>query len=160
MKPIFIFCLILFSTVLQGQDSLQLARLKSLQGKIATFSTLAKKDSLFLIYFWSTASEGSINELNAIQSNLEKWQSMKNFRFMAVSADEGKAANKIRSIYNMNSWTFEMFTDLYGDLRRALHSNNIPQAMILYKKDLIYEVSGYTPGAENYLIQKLLLIKN
>ena len=53
MKAIFIFCLILFSLRQLGQDSLQQARLKSLQGKIAPFSFFAKKDSLFLICFWS-----------------------------------------------------------------------------------------------------------
>ena len=57
-----------------GQDSLQQARLKSLQGKIAPFSAFAKKDSLFLICFWSVNSEESITELNSINANLENWQ--------------------------------------------------------------------------------------
>lgn len=160
MKVSLIFSLILLSLYASAQDSLLQARLKSLQGKIASFSTFAKKDSLFLICFWATTSDESITELNSINANLEKWQSIRPFRFMAVSIDEGKTANKIRSTYNINEWTFEVYSDLYGDLRRALHSNNLPQSMIVYRNDIIYEQSGWTPGTENYLIQRLLSMKN
>ena len=160
MKTGFFFCMILFSLAAAGQDSLQQAKLKSLQGKIAPFSVFAKKDSLFLICFWSVASEESITELNSINSNLENWQKMINFRFMAVSVDEGKAANRLRPVYNMNGWTFEAYTDLYGDLRKSLHSNNLPQSMIVYKNQIIYQQSGWTAGTENYLLQRLLSIKN
>lgn len=152
--------MILFSLAAAGQDSLQQAKLKSLQGKIAPFSVFAKKDSLFLICFWSVASEESITELNSINSNLENWQKLANFRFMAVSVDEGKAANRLRPVYNMNGWTFEAYTDLYGDLRKSLHSNNLPQSMIVYKNQIIYQQSGWTAGTENYLLQRLLSIKN
>ncbi len=159
MKRILLFCLIGLSLASYGQDSLQQARLKSLQGKIATFSTFAKKDSLFLICFWSVNSDESIAELNSINANLEKWQAMKPFRFLAISVDEGKTANKIRSTYNMNGWTFEVYDDLYGDVRQALHSNNFPQSMIVYKNDIVYEQSGWNTGTENYLIQRLLSMK-
>jgi hypothetical protein len=160
MKRFFIFCFILFSITATAQDSLQQARLKSLQGKIAPFSVFAKKDSLFLICFWSVESEESITELNSINANVENWQKMANFRFMAVSIDEGRAANRLRPVYNMNGWTFEAYTDIYGDLRRSLHSNNLPQSMILYRNKIIYEQSGWKEGTENYLVQRLLSIEH
>jgi|SRR5450432_3567 hypothetical protein len=159
MKGILIFCLVSFSFAASGQDSLQHAKIKSLQGKIAAFSVFAKKDSLFLICFWSVSSDESITELNSINTNLEHWQSMAAFRFMAVSVDEGKTANRLRPVYNQNGWTFEAYSDPYGDLRRALHSNNLPQSIIVYKNEVIYEQSGWTEGTENYLIQKLLSMK-
>jgi cytochrome c biogenesis protein CcmG/thiol:disulfide interchange protein DsbE len=160
MNFFLVFCLVLFSIAASGQDSLQEAKIKSLQGKIATFSAFAKKDSLFLICFWSVSSDESIAELNSINANLEHWQNMTPFRFMAVSIDEGKAANRLRPVYNQNGWTFEAYSDLYGDLRKALHSNNLPQSMIIYKNEIIYEQSGRTDGTENYLIQKLLSMKH
>ncbi len=143
----------------QSQDSLQVARLKSLQGKIKPFAEFAKKDSLFLICFWSVSSEESIEELNSINANMEKWQKTKPFRFLAVSVDEGKLSNRMRGIYNMNGWTFELYADVYGDMRRALHSNNFPQSMILYKNRIIYQQSGWTTGAESYLFQRIVTLK-
>jgi hypothetical protein len=160
MKKIFMFCLVLFSLSASAQELLQEAKLKSLQGKIAPFSVFAKKDSLFLICFWSMSSDESITELNSINASLEHWQSLLAFRFMAVSVDEGKLANRLRPVYNQNSWTFEAYSDLYGDLRKALHSNNLPQSMIVYKNEIVYEQSGWTAGTENYLIQKLLSMKH
>lgn len=160
MKVILILWLIIFTLAAEGQDSLQQARLKSLQGKIAPFSSFAKKDSLFLICFWSATSDESITELNSINAHLEQWQKMKSFRFMAISVDEGKTANRMRPTYNMNGWTFEVYDDIYGDFRRSLHSDNFPQSMIVYKNEIIYEQSGWTAGTENYLIQRLLSMKN
>jgi len=159
MKRFWFFPLMIFYFSGSAQDSLQQARLKSLQGKIAPFSSFAKKDSLFLICFWSVESQESITELNAINANLEHWQSLAPFRFMAVSVDEGKTANRFRPTYNMNGWTFEAYTDLYGDFRRALHSNNFPQSLIIYKNNVVYEQSGWTAGTENYLIQHLISMK-
>src|SRR3984893_14740483 len=144
MGKIFIFCLVLFSLTAVGQDSLQEAKIKSLQGKIEPFSVFAKKDSLFLICFWSLSSDESITELNSINANLEHWQSLLPFRFMAVSVDQGKLANRLRPVYNQNSWTFEAYSDLYGDLRQVLHSNNLPQSMIVYKNEIVYQQSGWT----------------
>jgi len=160
MKSVWMIGLVMLSFTAAGQDSLQLARLKSLQGKIAAFSSFAKKDSLFMICFWSVESEESITELNSININLEQWQKQVPFRFMAVSADEGRMASRFRSTYNMNAWTFEAYVDLYGDLRRALHSNNLPQSMIIFKNEIIYEQSGWTPGTENYMIERLLSLKH
>src|SRR5450432_3007644 len=118
MKGILIFCLVSFSFAASGQDSLQHAKIKSLQGKIAPFSVFAKKDSLFLFCFWSVSSDESIAELNSINAKLEQWQQLTSFRFMAVSIDEGKAANRLRPVYNQNGWTFEAYADLYGELRK------------------------------------------
>lgn len=160
MKTLWALFLICLSFRSYGQDSLLLSRLKTLQGKIVTFSSVQKKDSLFLICFWSSASEESITELNAFNVNLENWQKMRPFRFLAVSVDEGKAAGQLRPLYNMNGWTFEAFVDLYGDLRRALHSNNLPQSVVLYKNEVIYEQSGWSAGSEQYLIQKIFSLKN
>jgi hypothetical protein len=160
MKVILMFSLVLFSLGASAQGSIQDAKIKSLQGKIEPFSVFAKKDSLFLICFWSVSSDESITELNSINANLEHWQSLLPFRFMAVSIDEGKLANRLRPVYNQNSWTFEAYSDLYGDLRKALHSNNLPQSLIVYKNEIIYEQSGWTGGTENYLFQKLLSMKH
>jgi hypothetical protein len=160
MKTGLIISLVLFTVTASGQDSLRQARLKSLQGKIATFSEFAKKDSLFLICFWSVNSEESITELNAVNANLGNWQNLKAFRFMAVCVDDGNARSKIRPTYNMNGWTFDSYSDLYGDMRRSLHSNNLPQSMIIYKNEIVYRQSGWTAGSENYLIQQLLSMKH
>lgn len=150
------FCLFIFTGLTSiSQTNLAEAKIRNLHGTMVPFSTAVQKDSLILVCFWATTSDASINELNAINANYDKWKAEVPFRMMAVSIDEGKAANKVRPTVNMNDWKFDVFVDIQGELRKALGSNNLPQAMIIKKFDLIYEQSGYEPGSENYLVQKL-----
>jgi len=158
MKYFLLLLFVLTTSLAPAQDSLLMARLKPMRGAVAPFSGFAKKDSLFLICFWASTSDESMNELNAINANLEKWKAAVPFRMLGISEDEGKMAGRVRGIYNMNSWTFEVYTDLYGDFRRALQSNNLPQSMIVFKNKIVYQQSGWTAGAENYLFQKLVAI--
>jgi cytochrome c biogenesis protein CcmG/thiol:disulfide interchange protein DsbE len=134
------------------------AQLKNLHGKMVSFSTVTQKDSLVLVCFWSAASEASITELNAINAKYESWKESGLFRFMAISIDEGKAANRIRPMVNENGWLFDVYADINGDLRKALKSNNLPQSMIIRRGKVIYEQSGYEVGSENYLFQKIQTI--
>ena len=55
----------------------------------------------------------------------------------------------------MNGWQFDVYVDIKGDLRKALSSNNLPQAMIIKRGEVIYKQSGFEAGSENYLFQKI-----
>ena len=145
---------------LQAQNSLSSATLKTLKGSFVPFSSIMQKDSLVLICFWSIASDATISELNAIQSHYEKWKEALSFKLMAVCIDEGKALSKLRPTVNMNEWTFDVYADIRGELRKALNSNNLPQCMIIHHGFMVYEQSGYEPGVENYLFQKMRSISN
>src|SRR5665213_3803012 len=114
MKNFVLFLLVFSAVAAQAQDSLLQARLKTLRGAVSPFSVIAKKDSLFLICFWSTTSDESITEMNTLNEQIDNWKSSIPFRFMGVCVDEGKLANKLRPTYNMNSWTFDVYSDLYG----------------------------------------------
>jgi hypothetical protein len=156
-----IFSLLVFIALSYGagaQSKLGNAQLKNLHGKILPFSAITQKDSIVLVCFWATTSDPSISELNAINAHYEHWQSAANFRLMIVSVDEGKAANKVRPLVNMNEWTFDVYTDINGELRNALNANNLPESMIIKNGKLIYQQSGYEEGSENYLFQKILAI--
>lgn len=157
-KPIFVLLLIFSVCYAHAQSPVYAAKLKTLHGTMVPFSSAMQKDSLILVCFWSTSSDMSINELNAINAEYEKWKGAVSFRLIAVSVDEGKDANKVRPTANMNEWKFDVYTDIDGDLRKALDSNNLPQAMIIKKDKVIYQQSGYEPGSEKYLFEKIKII--
>jgi hypothetical protein len=75
---------------------------------------------------------------------------------MAVSIDEGKIANRVRPTAIQNGWTFNVFIDINGDLRKALNSSNLPQSFIIKNGKVVYQQSGYDAGTENYLFQKIV----
>ena len=161
MKTTLMICLLFYVRWLRGTGFSSTGKTQIPAGAgLRPFPCLQKKIPFSWFVSGLCHSEESITELNYINASLEKWQSLTPFRFLAVSVDEGKTAGRMRPTYNMNGWTFESYTDLYGDLRRALHSNNLPQSMIIYKNAVIYEQSGWTAGSEDYLIQRLVSVKN
>jgi peroxiredoxin len=154
-KPAATILLLFFGCCLQAQSPLAAAQLKTMRGNLASFSSITEKDSLILICFWATSSEVSINELNAINAKYEKWKKAAPFRLLAVAVDEGKSANRVKATANMNEWKFDVFTDINGELKKALNVSGPPQAMILRKEKVIYQQSGYEAGTEDYLFQKI-----
>ena len=143
---------------LDAQSSLDSVKLKTLRGKIIPFPEAIQKDSLILVCFWSTNSEQSISELNAINKNYERWRAAVAFKLMAVAVDEGSGNSRIRNTVSLYDWKFDVFSDINGDLRKALKSTNLPQAIIVKKNRVMYELSGYESGTENYLLQKMQAI--
>jgi len=146
---------VLFVLYARAQTSLDKAQLKNLRGSMVSFSSLTQKDTLILVCFWSTSSDESVSELNAINANYEKWKRAVPFHMMAVSADEGMDANKVRPYVNMNGWKFDVFTDVNGDLRTALNSKAIPQTIILKDGKVLFLQSGFSSGGEHFLLEKL-----
>jgi len=79
---------------------------------------------------------------------------------MAVSIDDGKVANRVRPTALGNGWTFSIFIDINGDLRKALGSSNLPQSFVVKNGKVVYQQSGYESGTENYLFQKIIQFSN
>jgi cytochrome c biogenesis protein CcmG, thiol:disulfide interchange protein DsbE len=134
------------------------AELKTVRGKIVSFSSITQNDSLTLVCFWSTSSEESITELNQINSSYDNWRKNISFHLVAVSVDQGNNANRVRPTANMNEWKFDVLTDINLELSQSLHATLMPQSMILKAGKLLYQQSGYKPGSEKYLFQKMLEI--
>ncbi len=158
-------CLLLFVCLspgdrLSAQPSLSPAMLKPLRGPSASFGSLTEKDSIVLLLFWATGSQQSIDELNAITAKDEKWKQLGNFKMMAVCVDEGKDVGRVRPMVNAYGWIFDVYIDINGDLRKTLKSVNLPQSVILYKGQVVYQQSGFEAGSENYLIKRIQALGN
>lgn len=154
-KIFFISFFLAVSFFSDAQTPLSSAMLKPMRGAVAAFSSFTQKDSLILICFWSVNSDETINELNAISAHYDNWKETVKFKLMAVSIDEGKIANRVRPTAIQNGWTFNVFIDINGDLRKALNSSNLPQSFIIKNGKVVYQQSGYDAGTENYLFQKI-----
>lgn len=159
-KKIFISFFLAASFFSGAQTTLSSVMLKPMRGAVAPFSSFTQKDSLILICFWSVNSDETINELNAINTNYDNWKETVKFKLMAVSIDEGKIANRVRPTVIGNGWTFTVFIDINGDLRKTLSSSNLPQSFIIKNGKVVYQQSGYDVGTENYLFQKIVQFSN
>jgi hypothetical protein len=144
----------------QAQDPMQTPldsiQLRTLKGAVVSYGVLARKTPIILVCFWSVNSDPSINELNAIHKQYEKWKGLASFKLMAVCVDQGNLLNRMRSTANSNEWRgFDVCADINGDLQKALRFNNLPQAVILKNGQALYQQSGFEAGTENYLFSKI-----
>ncbi len=49
---------------------------------------------------------------------------------------------------NGKGWNYEVILDDNNDLKRAMNITNVPYTIVVYKGEIIYEHSNYTPGSE------------
>jgi cytochrome c biogenesis protein CcmG, thiol:disulfide interchange protein DsbE len=122
-KLVMMACIIFLSFQLRAQSPLLSAQIKTIRGAMIPFSSAIQKDSLILVCFWATESDPSIAELNAINAKFEKWKQSLSFRLMAVSVDESRTASRVKGLINANEWKFDVYTDINGELRKALNSS-------------------------------------
>ncbi len=158
MKSTGLYLLLFFSGRAVAQIQLDSVLLKPLKGPNASFSSFTQKDSIVLICFWSSGSEASINALNAINTKFENWKQLVGFKMMAVCVDEGKDVGRVRPMVNAYGWIFDVYIDINGDLRKTLKSVSLPQSIILYKGQVLYQQSGFESGSEDYLIKRIQAI--
>ena len=114
-----------------------------------------------IISFWSLACKPCIQELNAINDQLDEWREQADFEVIAVSVDDVrmKAAAKAKS--RSFGWDFICIFDGNQTLKRAMNVSLTPQSFVLDKEGrIVFSHSGYTPGSEQLLLDKILSLTN
>ncbi len=147
------FSFILFAAV-SAQPGLPDMPLKNLQGATVSLKTAIDSNKVTIISFWATWCVPCINELDAL---LEKLDETKNtlFQVIAISTDEARTVHKVRPLVKSRGWYFEIYLDESNEVKRAFNVSNIPFVMIVYKGKIVYQKTGYVPGDEAILFEKI-----
>lgn len=116
----------------------------------------------FIVSFWSTTCKPCIKELDAIAESMEEWSEEADFRVVAVSVDDARSAGRAKAMAQTRGWTdqFILLYDKNQSLKRALNVNLTPQVFVFDKDGKqVYAHTGYVPGGEAELIEKLIELK-
>jgi len=138
-----------------AQTPLDSAQLRTVKGKLVSYSSLTGSSPLVMVCFWSVNSASSISELTAINQRYVKLKRPLNFTLLAICVDEGNLLNRMRNTALQNDWTFDVYADIDGGLQRAFHFTNAPQSLIVNKGEVVYQQSGFEPGSESYLFSRI-----
>lgn len=146
---------LLFCTSLTAQNDLPTVNLKTLEGKTISLNDATNKDGVTIISLWATWCVPCLKELDAINDIYEDWQEETNVELIAVSVDDSRTAKRVKSMINGKGWEYKILLDTNNDLKRALNASSIPLTILVKDNKIVYEHSGYSPGAEHELFEKI-----
>ena len=114
-----------------------------------------------IISFWSTTCKPCIMELNAINDNLADWLEEVDMKVVAVSVDDARTLSRARAMTQGQGWDdYTCVYDKNQDFKRAMNVSLTPHTFIVDGKgNIIYSHSGYTPGSEQELFEKIKTLK-
>ena len=156
MKKLFCMAFALTMAFVASAQQLPDVRVENAEGKtISTRELIGGKP--LIISFWSLACKPCSQELNAINDQLDEWREQADFEVIAVSVDDVrmKAAAKAKS--RSFGWDFICIFDGNQTLKRAMNVSLTPQSFVLDKEGrIVFSHSGYTPGSEQLLLDKIV----
>jgi len=154
-KLIFIFCLGLFSFTSVAQNELPNLDVTTIDGKTVALQDTTNKDGITIISLWATWCVPCIKELDAINDIYDEWQDETNVELLAISVDDSRTVRRVKSMVNGKGWEYTVLLDTNNDLKRALNASSIPLTILVKDNKIVYEHSGYSPGAELELFEKI-----
>ncbi|MBQ3043180.1 MAG: TlpA family protein disulfide reductase [Alistipes sp.] len=157
MKKILFLMLAMFVGFNASAQTMPDVKLENQEGK--TISTLDVVDGTpMIISFWSTTCKPCIMELNAINDSLYEWLDVANFKVVAVSVDDSRTISRARAMTQGQGWDdFECLYDKNQDFKRAMNVSLTPHTFIVDGEgNIVYSHSGYTPGSEQELFDKIM----
>ena len=133
---------------------------ENIHGETVSTRSLTGEKPL-IISFWSLACKPCIQELHAMNDMLEEWREEADFDVVAVSVDDVRMKAAAKAKATSFGWEFICLFDENQDLKRAMNVSLTPQSFVVDKEGrIVFSHSGYTPGSELELFEKVLEISN
>lgn len=151
LKLIIVLISLFYSFETYGQD---LKSIENINGE-----TIDLNQGYYLINFWATWCGPCLKELDEISDEYEDWQEETGVTIVAISIDDSRTSKRVQSLVSGKGWEYEIVKDQNQDLKRTFNVINPPHNIIVKDGKILYEHSGYSPGDEAYLLEKLIELK-
>ena len=160
MKKLLFLMLAVMVGVNASAQTLPDVKIENQEGKIVSTKSLADGTPM-IISFWSTTCKPCIQELNAINDNLYDWMEEVDMKVVAISVDDARTVSRARAMTKGQGWDdYVCLYDKNQDFKRAMNVSLTPHTFIVDGKgNIVYSHSGYTPGSEQELFEKIKALK-
>ena len=160
MKRFILFFLLTFCVNSFSQKQIPSIDLYDFNGEKVNTNDLLNNEKLTILSLWATWCVPCIKELDAINEVYEYWKDDMDFDLIAISVDDSRSLRRAQALVNGKEWPYTILLDVNQDFKRALGTSFIPQTLILKNGKILYQHTGYQPGDENYLFEKLSEYEN
>lgn len=155
-----LFCLLLTICAFTANAQMPAVELSDIEGNKVSTDTLAAPGKPVIVSFFATWCKPCNRELSAIADVYDEWQEETGVELIAISIDEAQASKRVKPLVDANGWPYRVLLDPNGELKRALGIQMIPFVIIIDENgQIVYKHNGYTDGAENELLEKLIELK-
>ena len=160
MKKMMFLMLALFVGVSASAQTLPDVKVENQEGKVISIREVVDGTPM-IISFWSTTCKPCIMELNAINESLYEWLDEVDMKVVAVSVDDARTLSRARAMtQGQGGDDYTCVYDKNQDLKRAMNVSLTPHTFIVDGKgNIVYSHSGYTPGSEQELFEKIKALK-
>ena len=160
MKKLLFLMLAVMVGVNASAQTLPDVKIENQEGKVISTKSLADGTPM-IISFWSTTCKPCIQELNAINDNLYDWLEEVDMKVVAISVDDARTVSRARAMTKGQGWDdYVCLYDKNQDFKRAMNVSLTPHVFIVDGKgNIVYSHSGYTPGSEQELFEKIKALK-
>lgn len=146
---------------LSAAAQLPAVKLENRKGETVVTSSLVDGKTPMIISFWAVTCKPCIRELDAINDAMPDWLDEASFRVVAISTDDSRFSAQARAWVEGHGWNdFTVLFDKNQEFMRAMNVSYTPQIFVVDKNGkIVYSHTGYTPGSEQELIDKIKSLK-
>lgn len=143
-----------------AQKSLPSANVKTLEGQTLNVQELGKSGKITIISFWATWCSPCKKELDTIKDYYGEWQEKYGVELIAVSVDDARTAAKVPAMVKEKGWEYRILMDTNKEFSQTANVASVPHTILLNAAgDIVFEHTGYTPGDELELEEKIKELK-
>lgn len=136
-------------------------KLRNITGKMIDTATISNDGNPVIISFFALWCKPCLRELTAIADVYDDWQQQTGVKLIAVSIDDSRSTDKVRSEMNAREFGWDVLLDANSDFKRAMNINQIPHTIILDGKgEIVWQHSSYTDGGEEEIKRVLFELSN
>ncbi|MCG2418194.1 TlpA family protein disulfide reductase [Aequorivita sp. F47161] len=156
MKKIFPLLLLLVTFLGFSQSELPKIDLTTIDGTAISSKDLSKDNNkVIVVSLWATWCVPCLKELDAISEIYQDWQDETGVELFAVSVDDSRTVKRVKPLINGKGWDYTILLDTNNDFQRALGAATVPLTLLVKNNEIVYRHSGYSPGAEYELYEKI-----
>lgn len=155
MKKILLLACALVATALATAQTMPDVKIENAAGKIISTKSLTGKRPL-IISFWSLTCKPCIQEMNAINDQLDDWRKEADFDVVAISVDDMRQKASAKAKAESLGWDFICLYDENQAFKRAMNVSLTPNSFVVDAEgNIVFSHVGYTPGSEQLLLDKV-----
>lgn len=155
MKYFALICFLFVALSAVSQNEIPRIDLKTIDGKPFNSQDMAQDGAVTIVSLWATWCVPCLKELDAINEVYPEWQEETNVKLYAVSVDDARTVKRVKPLINGKGWDYTILLDTNNDFQRALGAATVPMTLLVKDNKIVYRHSGYSPGAEFALYEKI-----